>query len=59
MTDRNTLELERLEFQKNKRARESALRMKELEIKERELTMQLRLKEMELLATPVVPQNNH
>jgi len=48
VTDRNTLELKRLEFQENERARESALRMKELEIKERELAMQLKLKEMEL-----------
>ena len=36
-----------MEFQENERARENALRMKELEIKEKELAMQLKLKELE------------
>ena len=34
-----TLELKRLEFQENERTRENALYMKELEMKEKELTM--------------------
>ena len=42
-----TLELKRLEFQENERARENTLYMKELEIKEKELAMQLKLKELE------------
>ena len=42
-----TLELKRLEFQENERARENALHMKELEIKKKELAMQLKLKELE------------
>jgi len=53
-TDRTTLELKKLEFQENERARENALRMKELELKERELAMKVKLKEMELAATPTV-----
>ena len=45
------LELKRLEFQENERARENALHMKELEIKEKELAMQLKLKELEAKIT--------
>ena len=41
-----TLDLKRLEFQENERVRENALRMKELEIKKKELAMQLKLKEL-------------
>ena len=51
-----TLELKRLEFQENGRARENVLRMKELEIKEKELAMQLKLKELE--AKTMSPMNH-
>ena len=44
---RATLGLIRLEFQENKRAKENALCMKELEIKEKWLAMQLKLKKLE------------
>ena len=47
-----TLELKKLEFQENERARENALHMKELEAREKELAMQVRLKEMETGPTP-------
>ena len=52
-----TLELKRLEFQENKRARENALCMKELEIKEKELAIQLKLKELE--AKTISPYEPH
>ena len=42
-----TLELKRLEFQENERARDNALHIKELEINQKELGMQLKLKELE------------
>jgi len=41
-----TLELKKLEFQENERARENTLHMKELEAREKELALQVRLKEM-------------
>ena len=52
-----TLELKRQEFQENKRARENALHIKELEIKEKELAMQLKLKELE--AKTMSPHEPH
>jgi len=36
------LELKRLEFQENERAQENALSLKELEVEEKELAMQVR-----------------
>ena len=53
-----TLEFKRLEFQENGRARENALCMKVLEIKEKELAMQLKLKELEAkTVSPYEPHN--
>ena len=52
-----TLELKRLDFQENERARENALCMKELEIKKEELPMQLKLKELE--AKTMSPHESH
>ena len=47
-----TLELKKLEFQENERARENTLHMKELEAKEKELATQVRLKELGTGLTP-------
>ena len=47
-----TLELKRLEFQENEKARENAVHLKELELREKELNMQLRIKELEAQALP-------
>ena len=52
-----TLELKRLEFRANERTRENTLRMKELEIKEKKLAMQLKLKELE--AKTMAPHEPH
>ena len=53
-----TLELKRLEFQENERARENASCLKELEIKEKELAMQLKLKELEAITmSPYEPHS--
>ena len=51
-TSSTTLELKRLEFQENETVRENVLRMKELEIKGKELVMQMRLEELEAKALP-------
>ena len=51
-TSSTTLELKRLEFQENERGKENALRMKELEINEKELATRMRLMELEAKALP-------
>ena len=48
------LELKKLQFQENERVRENALHMKKLELKEKELAMQMKLKE---LLRPSCPQS--
>jgi len=47
------LKLKRLEFQENERAQENTLHMKELEVEEKELAMQVRLKELKTSAAPL------
>ena len=58
---RATVELKKLEFQENERARENALRIKELEVKEKELALQVKLKELEARAhsTPEPVMDKH
>ena len=45
-----TVELKKLLIQENERVRENAYAMKELEVKEKELALQLKLKELEAKA---------
>ena len=51
-TSSAALELKKLQFQENKRVRENALYMKGLELKEKELAMLIKLKELEAKTLP-------
>ena len=44
-TDKELLQLKRLEFQEKEKEREAQMRLKEFEFKETELAMQLKIKE--------------
>ena len=51
LSNKNELELRRLELQDKEKERETQLKMKELEVHEKELSGQLRLKELETCVT--------